>query len=102
MSEKLFFALHLDDDDAILHRLRHTAAANDIAEGTRSVEEARRRGRWLHLSSFQRYTKTAHLLADLAKLPQEARRYGEAFLAAPRSFVCPPPVGGVSFDASFV
>ena len=99
---KAMFALGLDEEDAILHRLRHTAAANDVADGVRTLEEARRRGRWLHLSSLQRYTKTAHLLACLSKLPQEARRYGESFMGSPRSYICPPPVGGVAFDAPLV
>ena len=115
---KAVAALDLEDDDAILHRLRHTGAANDVAESRlrkpdaaeenfeetrrrgnvpRSLEEARRRGRWLHMSSLQRYTKTAHLVADLGKLPDRIRRYGEAFLASPLSFIPPPPAGRVSF-----
>ena len=89
---KAVAALDLEEDDSILHRLRHTGAANDVAESSlsrvpesvkpdasgahfeearrrgnvpRSLEEARRRGRWLHMSSLQRYTKTAHLVAKL-------------------------------------
>ena len=117
---KAVAALDLEDDDAILHRLRHTGAANDVAESSlrkpdaaeanfeetrrrgnvpRSLEEARRRGRWLHMSSLQRYTKTAHLVADLGKLPDRTRRYGEDFLASPLSFISPPPAGRVSFAA---
>ena len=114
-------ALDLEDDDAILHRLRHTGAANDVAESSlspydgaeagshegarrrgnvpRSLEEARRRGRWLHMSSLQRYTKTAHLVADLGKLPDRTRRYGEAFLESPLSFIPPPPQARVAFSA---
>ena len=118
---KAVAALELEEDDAILHRLRHTGAANDVAESSlspsdgaeasspegarrrgnvpRSLEEARRRGRWLHMSSLQRYTKTAHLVADLGKLPAKTRRYGEAFLESPLAFIPPPPQARVAFSA---
>ena len=111
---KAVAALDLEEDDAILHRLRHTGAANDVAESSlhttngspaargnvpRTLEEARRRGRWLHMSSLQRYTKTAHLVADLGKLPAKTRRYGEAFLESPLAFIPPPPQARVAFSA---
>ena len=57
--------LKLDPEDRRLHRLRHTGPANDIMLEKRTLEQARRRGRWLSLRSLERYTKTAHLIADL-------------------------------------
>ena len=73
----------------VLHQLRHTGPANDILHGTKSLEQARRRGRWASLKSVERYSKTAHLVADLANLPSQVRSLGEAFLANPPAFTAP-------------
>ena len=60
-------------DCPVLHRLRHTGSANDTLRGTKSLEQIRRRGRWASLKSVERYSKTAHIVADLAQLTQEVR-----------------------------
>ena len=78
--------LKLDPQDRRLHRLRHTGPANDILTETRTLEQVRRRGRWLSLRSVERYTKTAHLVSDLARLPQDIIAYGREFLANPAKF----------------
>ena len=67
-------ALGLDEEDTVLHRLKHTGPANDIAENRRTLEQARRRGRWLHLTSVLRYTKEAHLVACASRMPTLLRR----------------------------
>ena len=55
-----------------LHGLRHAGASRDIEEGTRTLEQVRRRGRWQLLSSVQRYTKT-HVLAQQRSLLTQAQ-----------------------------
>lgn len=80
-----------------LHRLRHTGAANDYLDGVRTLEQIQRRGRWAGPSGVQRYTKTAHLVADLADLGDVLRRKGEDFLADPRRFVRTPPAKSAHF-----
>ena len=73
-------------DCPVLHRLRHTGPANDTLRGTKSLEQIRRRGRWASLKSVERYSKTAHIVADLAQLDPEVRRLGDEFLANPEAF----------------
>ena len=73
-------------DCPVLHRLRHTGPANDTLRGTKSLEQIRRRGRWASLKSVERYSKTAHIVADLAHLDPEVRRIGAEFLANPEAF----------------
>ena len=75
----------------VLHKLRHTGPANDTLRGTRSLEQVRRRGRWASLKSVERYSKTAHIVADLAHLAPEVRRIGTEFLEAPEAFTAPQP-----------
>ena len=70
-----------------LHVLRHTGAAADIYAKRRILDQVKRRGRWVSPSSVQRYTQTAMLVADLARLPQNVSRYGSEFLSSPTSFV---------------
>ena len=70
----------------VLHILRHTGPANAILKDTKSLEKVRRRGRWASLKSVERYSKTAHVVADLAKLSVELRNYGEQLLADPSAF----------------
>jgi len=73
----------------VLHKLRHTGPANDTLRGTRSLEQVRRRGRWASLKSVERYSKTAHIVADLAHLEPEVRRVGAEFLDKPEAFTAP-------------
>lgn len=49
-----------------IHELRHTGASEDISRGRRDREAVRRRGRWRHLTSVDRYTKS-HLLVAARK-----------------------------------
>ena len=64
---------------------------NDTLRGTRSLEQVRRRGRWASLKSVERYSKTAHIVADLAHLDPEVRRLGDEFLASPDAFTAAQP-----------
>ena len=73
-------------DCPVLHKLRHTGPANDTLRGTKSLKQIRRRGRWASLKSVERYSKTAHIVADLAHLDPEVRRIGAEFLANPEAF----------------
>ena len=73
-------------DCPVLHRLRHTGPANDTLRGTKSLEQIRRRGRWASLKNVERYSKTAHIVADLAQLDPEVRRIGDELLANPEAF----------------
>ena len=75
----------------VLHKLRHTGPANDTLRGSKSLEQIRRRGRWATLKSVERYSKTAHIVADLAHLELEVRRIGAEFLASPDAFTAPQP-----------
>ena len=45
------------------HRLRHSGPSHDVLHGRRTLEEIRRRGRWVSQKSVQRYTKT-HVLVE--------------------------------------
>jgi hypothetical protein len=81
----------------VLHRLRHTGPANDTLRESKSLEQIRRRGRWASLKSVERYSKTAHIVADLAKLPAEVRKLGEELLANPEAFT-KAPIATVRFS----
>ena len=76
-------------DCPVLHRLRHTGPANDVLHGSKTLEQVRRRGRWASLKSVERYSKPAHIVADLANLPPAVRSAGEMFLSNPSAFVTP-------------
>ena len=58
------------------HDLRHSGAARDVERGSRSLEEVRRRGRWRHIDSVQRYTKTYVLVKQRARMTAEQRDRG--------------------------
>ena len=78
--------LGIDRRDWGLHRFRHTGAANDLYHQRLTLLQIQRRGRWSSAESCKRYTKTAHLVADLAALPKHLRTLGEHFLRDPRAF----------------
>ena len=80
-----------------LHRLRHTGAATDVYLDRRSLEQARRRGRWAVLSSVERYTKSAQIAADLADLTKLQLQKGREFLTDPRRFIRIPAALRVVF-----
>ena len=61
-----------------MHTIRHAAASEDVARSRSSLENVRRRGRWKHMSSVQRYTKTHALAKFRARMPQTVRAKGEA------------------------
>ena len=58
------------------HSLRHSRPSHDVLSGAMSLEEARRRGRWLSLKSVQRYTKGHALVAKKCKLTPEQLKQG--------------------------
>jgi hypothetical protein len=65
------------------HNLRHAGAAVFVEQGG-ELEECRRRGRWLQLSSVQRYTKTHWLVRHRAKVNDKVASLGARFWASPR------------------
>ncbi len=66
------------------HSLRHSGPAADAASHRRTLEEIRRRGRWVAISSVQRYSKDWLIPRHMSFLPPPAVAVGEAFLADPR------------------
>ena len=62
------------------HDLRHSGAARDIEQAVRSLEQVRRRGRWVTLESVQRYTKTWLLVKARAKISELQMKAGKAIL----------------------
>ena len=79
--------LGISTDGWGLHRLRHTGAAVALYSNRLTLTEVQRRGRWLAPKSVERYTKVAHVLADLAKLNPALRDLGTYFLRDPRNFI---------------
>ena len=69
------------------HDLRHSGAARDVAAGTRTLEQVRRRGRWVSMDSVQRYTKTWLLVRQRQRLSPQHRDEGARLLQirGPRS-----------------
>ena len=65
------------------HALRHTAAAEAIAQGRLGLEQVRRRGRWKALSSVQRYTKVHDIIIYKSGMPTSALRHGRDILEDP-------------------
>lgn len=65
------------------HTIRHSRPSREILQGTRTLEEVRRRGRWRSLKSVQRYTKSFLLIKAMSDTPADVRRMGEEFLADP-------------------
>ena len=70
-----------------IHKWRHTGAAEDIARGIRTQEGVRVRGRWRHISSTQRYTKTHLLVAERELYGDEIINRGMMFLEDPRKAI---------------
>jgi hypothetical protein len=70
-----------------VHDLRHAGAANDIEQGRREMEGVRRRGRWRHLTSVQRYGKTHLLVAARRKFGSQVLSEGKLFGRDPRRAV---------------
>ena len=77
--------LQIDDILKPPHALRHSRPSRDVLLSSRTLEEIRRRGRWVSLKSVQRYTKTFMLVKEMGQTPKEIRARGQAFLAAPES-----------------
>ena len=62
------------------HTLRHSGPSADVASGRRSLEEIRRRGRWLQMKSVQRYSKAHALTMHLARLPAGLKERGRMLM----------------------
>ena len=56
------------------HGLRHGGPSTDFLEGTLSIEDIQRRGRWKSLSSVRRYEKHGRLSAQLSRLTDSQKR----------------------------
>ena len=65
------------------HSVRHSRPSHDVLVGARSLEDVRRRGRWVSLKSVQRYTKGFILIRAMSQTPSSARQIGEKALEAP-------------------
>jgi hypothetical protein len=85
------------------HELRHGGPSTDVLEGSLSLAEIQRRGRWKSPASVRRYEKHGRLSAQLARLSAKAETHGGprqrsaawsssprfwVTFAAERSFVC--------------
>jgi hypothetical protein len=55
------------------YQARHSGPSTDLADGTRSLAEAQRRGRWAQARSMARYERRARLAAEWMKLPARTR-----------------------------
>jgi hypothetical protein len=55
------------------YQARHSGPSTDLADGTRSLAEAQRRGRWAQASSMARYERRARLAAEWMKLSLRTR-----------------------------
>ncbi|CAK0807702.1 unnamed protein product [Prorocentrum cordatum] len=64
-----------------LHSLRRGFASDDLAAAARTLEELRVRGRWAAIASLKGQGKTARLLLEMAKVPEDARVLGRALEA---------------------
>lgn len=63
------------------HDLRHSGAARDVEKAGRTLEQVRRRGRWVTLESVQKYTKTWLLVKARAKLSTIQMKAGTAIMS---------------------
>ena len=61
---------------------RHGGASDDRATKVRTLDEVRKRGRWLSESSTRRYEKHGKLQGRLAKMPRGLLQHREACAAA--------------------
>ena len=64
------------------HGLRHAGAARDVEQGTRTLEQVRRRGRWRALDSVQRYTKTWLLIKARSQMTTKQLEHGRKVLSS--------------------
>lgn len=89
------------------HSLRHSRPSQQAKGGSRSLEQIRRRGRWKHLKSVERYSKEHAITAQLPLLPSLVREHGERALDAPFTFLqecvkntsmCESDLGHVYFE----
>ena len=64
--------LHLPS--VVPYQMRHSGPSIDLADKTRSTEQAQKRGRWASARSMQRYERHARLSAEWAKLTNAQRR----------------------------
>ena len=59
--------------NGVPYQARHSGPSTDLADGTRSLAEAQRRGRWAQARSMARYERRARLAAEWMKLPARTR-----------------------------
>lgn len=70
-----------------VHELRHCGASEGTARGRRDSEGVRRRGRWRHVTSVDRYTKVNLLVAARQSCGDSIIKKGEEIAANPRMHV---------------
>jgi hypothetical protein len=71
------------------HSMRHSRPSLQALTKERTLEEIRRRGRWLSLKSVQRYTKSHTLLAQKSKLSHAQLQQGSALWDGMVTFLKP-------------
>jgi len=59
------------------HVFRHSGASNDMAQGRRTLESIRKRGRWASPKSVVRYERGALILQQLKKLTEQQKKRAE-------------------------
>ena len=60
------------------YSLRHGGVSHDLMSRGRSVEEAKRRGRWRSDTSLRRYAKESRVLSELRKVSPAVLEFGGA------------------------
>jgi hypothetical protein len=70
--------LGLDHIKPRLYSLRHGGVSHDLMSRARTVEAAKKRGRWKTDASLRRYAKESRVLSELAKASPDVIAYGAA------------------------
>ena len=68
--------LGLEELNPCRYALRHGGASEDLLSRRRSVQDVKRRGRWVSDSSLRRYGKESRLLKELQKIHPNVLNFG--------------------------
>jgi hypothetical protein len=72
--------LGLEHMEICLYSLRHGGASHDSLHDLRTLMDIKTRGRWASDRSLRRYRKETRAQAELLKLPDDVRTFGQATL----------------------
>ena len=99
--------LGIDELNPCRYALRHGGASEDLLSKRRSVQDVKRRGRWVSDSSLKRYGKESRLLKELQKVHPNILDFGrfvmEHFVQVMLGTVQVPSIpgrGSVSLDVA--